>query len=69
MDDAVVKNLPVDAGDAGCILGWGRSRGGGNGNPLQYSSLENPMDRGVWRAAVQGGHRELDTSLNSKSNS
>ena len=44
----VVKNLPANAGDIrdmGLILGWGRSPGGGHGNPLQYSCLENPMDR------------------------
>ena len=44
----VVKNPPADAGDvrdSGSIPGWGRSPGGGNGNPLQYSCLENPMDR------------------------
>ena len=53
----VVKNLPANAGeirDAGSILGWGRSPGGGNGNPLQYSCLENPMDRGTWWATVHG---------------
>ena len=38
------------------IPGWGRSPGGGNGNLLQYSCLENPMDRGAWRATVHGGH-------------
>ena len=46
----VVKNPPVNAGDvrdAGLIPGLGRSSGGGNGNPLQYSCLENPMDRGT----------------------
>ena len=36
------------------IPGWGKSLGGGNGNPFQYSYLENPMDRGVWRVTVQG---------------
>ena len=52
----VVKNVPTNAGDAGdlgCIPGLGRSPGGGHGNPLQYSCLENPMDRGAWRATVQ----------------
>ena len=47
----VVKNTSANAGDlrdTGLILGWGRSPGGGNGNPLQYSCLENPMDRGVY---------------------
>ena len=42
-----------DAGDSGQIPGSGRSPGGGNGNPLQYSCLENPMDRGAWWAAVR----------------
>ena len=49
----VVKNLPADAGDArdmGLSPGSGRSPGVGNGNPLQYSCLENPMDRGAWQA-------------------
>ena len=53
----VVKNLPAnvgDARDAGSIPGLRRSPGGGHGNPLQYSCLENPMDRGVWRATVHG---------------
>ena len=52
-----VNNLPANAGDTGdpgSIPGLGRSPGEGNGNLLQYSSLENPMDRGVWRAAVHG---------------
>ena len=47
----VIKNLPAnaaDAGDMGSIPGLGRSPGGGNGNPLQYSCLENPIDRGAW---------------------
>ena len=48
----VVKNLPANAGDAGSILGLGRSPGEGSGNPLQYSCLKNPMDREAWRATV-----------------
>ena len=44
---SVVKSSPADAGDAGSIPGWGKFPGGGNGNPLQYSCLENPMDRGA----------------------
>ena len=44
---AVVKNLPANVGDRGPIPGLGRSPGEGNGNPLQYSRLENPMDRGA----------------------
>ena len=49
----MVKNLPANAGDAR-IPGLGRSPGGGHGNPLQYSCLENPMHRGVWPAMVHG---------------
>ena len=51
---SVVKNLPASARDrdAGSIPGLGRSPGGGNGNPLQCSCLENPTDRGAWRAPV-----------------
>ena len=51
----MVKNPPANAGDprdAGSILGSGRSPGGGNGNPLQYSCLGNSMGRGAWRATV-----------------
>ena len=54
---SVVKYLPANAGDsrdAGLISGSGRSLGVGKGNPLQYSCLENLMDRGVWQATVQG---------------
>ena len=47
-DGAVVKSLPAHAADTGSILGLGRSPGEGNGKPLQYSCLENPMDRGAW---------------------
>ena len=53
----VVKNPPASAGDVrylGSIPGLGRSPGGGHGNPLQYSCLENPMDRGAWRVTVPG---------------
>ena len=50
----MVKNPPANAGDAGSIPGSGRSPGGGNGNPLQYSCLENPRDRGAWQATVHG---------------
>ena len=49
------KDLPANAGDvrdAGLIPGSGRSTGGGHGNPLEYSCLENPMDRGAWWAPV-----------------
>ena len=53
----MVKNLPGNAGDTrdiGLILGSERSPGEGNGNPLQYSCLGNPMDRGAWQATVPG---------------
>ena len=58
----MIKNLPAsaeDVRDLGSIPGLGRSPGGGHGNPLQYSCLGNPMDRGAWQATV---HRiaELD---------
>ena len=49
-----VKASASNAGDPGSIPGLGRSPGEGNGNPLQYSCLENPMDKGVWRALVPG---------------
>ena len=58
----VVKNLPANAGgsrDEGSIPGSGRSPGGGNGNPLQYSCLENPMERGTWWATVHGVTKSL----------
>ena len=57
----VVKNLPANAGDGrdvGSIPGWGRSSGVGNGIPLQYSCLENSMDRGAWPQ----GRKELGTT-------
>ena len=59
----MVKNLPVNAGDerdSGLIPGWGRSPGGGNGNPLQCSCLENSLDRGAWQATVHGVAKALD---------
>ena len=60
----VVKNPPANAGDirdTGSIPGWGRSPGGGRGNPLQYSCREKPMDRGAWRVGwgySPSGHKE-----------
>ena len=48
-----VKNLPPNAGDLGSVSRSGRCPAGGHGNPLQYSCLENPMDRGAWLATVQ----------------
>ena len=59
----MVKDPPTDAGDkgdAGSIPGLGRSPGVGNGNPFQYSCLENPMDRGSWPAIVHRVAKELD---------
>ena len=53
----MVKYLPANVGyseDPGSIPGLGRSLGRGNGNPLQYSCLENPIDRGAWQATVPG---------------
>ena len=49
-----VKATACNAGDPGSIPGWGRSPGEGNGNPLQYSCLENPMEGGAWEATVHG---------------
>ena len=49
-----VKASAYNAGDPGSIPGLGRSSGEGNGNPFRYSCLENPMDRGAWRATVHG---------------
>ena len=60
----VVKNLlanAVDARDVDSFPGSGRFPGGGNGNPLQYSCLENPIERRAWWAIVYRAHRELDT--------
>ena len=51
---SVVKNPPANAGDMGSIPRSGRSPGGGNGNLLQYCFLDNPRDRGAWRATVHG---------------
>ena len=53
----VVRNLPANAGDvrdAGSIPGWGRSPGGGHGNPLQYPCLQNAMDREAWQLQSMG---------------
>ena len=58
--DSAIKNLPANAGELSYILGPGRSPGEGNGNPLQYSCLENPMDREAWWATVHEVAKELD---------
>ena len=59
----MVKNLPASVGgirDVGLILRLGRFPRGRHGNPLQYSCLENPLDRGAWRATVHGAAEESD---------
>ena len=59
----VLRNPPANAGDlrdTDSIPGSGRSPGEGNGNPLQYSCLENPMDRGAWQATVHGATKESE---------
>ena len=57
----MVKNLPASSGGAGSIPESGGSPGGGNDNPLQYSCLENPMERGAWWATIHS-HKESDTT-------
>ena len=62
---SVVKNMLFnagDAGDVGLISGSGRFPGEGNGNPFQYSCLDNTMDRVAWQATVYGVPKELDTT-------
>ena len=58
------KESTCSVGDVGLIPGLGRSPGEGKGNPLQYSCLENPMDRGAWRALVHGVTKESDKLRN-----
>ena len=55
----MIKNPPANAEDVGSIPGSGRCPGGGNGNSLQYCCLDNPMDRGAWRAVVHGVAKSL----------
>ena len=57
---SVVKYPPANAGDTGLIPGSGRSSGEGNGNPLQYSCVGSPMERGSWQVIVHGVTKELD---------
>ena len=62
---SVLENPPANAGDTGdegLIPGLERSPGEGNSNPLQYSCLGNPMDRGAWQTTVHGVTKELDTT-------
>ena len=56
------KESTCNAGDLGLIPGLGKFPGGGNGNPLQYSCLETPMDRGAWKATVRGVLKSQDTT-------
>ena len=58
----MVKNPPANAGDMGSVPDLGRSPGEGSGNPLQYSCLGNPMERGAWWAPVRGVTKESDTT-------
>jgi hypothetical protein len=58
----VVSHLPANAGDVGLVPGLGRYFGEGNGNPLPYSCLENPMDRGAWWAPGHGVAKESDVT-------
>ena len=53
------KESACNAGDLGSVPGLGRSPRGRHGNPLQYSSLKNPMDNGVWPTIVHGGHKRV----------
>ena len=62
----VAKNPPANTGDADSVPEWGRSPGGGNGYPLQYSCLGNPMDRGVWWATVPAVLKRIRHSLVTK---
>ena len=58
----MVKNLPVNVGDVGSIPVLGRSPEEGNGNPLEYSCLGNPMDKGAWQDTVYENGKKLDTT-------
>ena len=63
----VVRDSPASAGDTGSVPGSGRHPGEGSGNPLQYSHVENPTDRGAWQAAVhrvENSHTQFITDTN-----
>ena len=62
-DGSAVRNPSANAEDAGSIPGSGRSSGEGNGNPLQYSCLGNPMHRGAWWATIHGLQKKSRTQL------
>ena len=57
---SAIKNSPANAGDVGSIPGSGRTPGKGKGNPLEYSCLGNPMERGAWQATMHGVAKESD---------
>ena len=59
----MVKNLSANSGDVGSVTGLGRFPGEGNGKPLQYACLGNPMDRGTWHATLYGVTKESDTTV------
>ena len=63
---STIKNLPVTAGDEGLIPGWGGSSGEGNGNPLHFSCLGNPIDRVVWPANNPRGCNTVGHNLATK---
>ena len=65
-EGSVVNNPPANAGDTGSVLGLGRCPGKGNGNPLQYSCLGSPMDRGAWRATKSLTWLSDQTTQNNK---
>ena len=65
---SVVRNPPANARDGSSIPGLGRSPGVGYGNPLQDSCLENPMDRGAWRAIARGVTKDTTCQLNNNNN-
>jgi len=66
----MVKNPPANVGDVGSVTGLERSPGEGNANPLQYSCLGNPIDRGAWQATVHEAAKESDMTqqLNNSNN-
>ena len=61
-DGSVANNPPANAEDPGSIPEWGRIPGAGNGNPLQYSCLRNPMDRGAWWDTLHGVAKKSDVT-------
>ena len=62
----MVKKPPANAGDKDLIPGSGRSPGEGNGNPLEYSYLGNPMNKGAWWTTAHGGHKRVRHNLATK---